>query len=293
MMSRLKPAIPESTASASPARTESHSSWRETFRTAAACLLLPLLLLACVPKAKYDALQTRLNDVSMHADEKENELRKAEAEIGRLEGELSARKQDVTDLQALYKELETEDRTLRDKNAVLLQEIDKLKAVQVVQEKVIHQIDSTWKQIETDLKDQIASKDVLIEEMEGKLKVTFVDKILFDSGSVRINSRGKEALGKLAESLAKDEKHRVVVEGHTDNVQIGPVLGKRFPSNWELSTARAAAVVRFLLESGNDLDPERFTASGFASFHPVSDNDSEQGRGKNRRIEILLVPEDE
>jgi chemotaxis protein MotB len=80
-----------------------------------------------------------------------------------------------------------------------------------------------------------------------------------------------------------------VVEGHTDNVSVGSALKNRFPSNWELATARAAAVVRFLHEAAG-LEPERLSATGYSYFKPIASNDTEEGRSQNRRIEVILVP---
>jgi chemotaxis protein MotB len=136
---------------------------------------------------------------------------------------------------------------------------------------------------------QIAQKDIKIEEIEGKLKVTFVDKILFDSGSTKIKDKGKEVLLTLAESFASATDRKVVVEGHTDDVPLGEVLRTKFPSNWELSTARSASVVRFLQEQAN-IEPERLTATGYSFYQPIASNESEETRKQNRRIEIILVP---
>ncbi|MFB3062122.1 MAG: OmpA family protein [Candidatus Binatia bacterium] len=155
-------------------------------------------------------------------------------------------------------------------------------------ENTISDLDKTRREIETSLKEQIAQKDIKIEEIEGKLRVTFLDKILFDSGSTKIKDGGKEILLTLAESFGADTDKTIVVEGHTDNVEIGYPLRKRFPSNWELSTARAASVVRFLQEKAN-ISPERLTASGFSFYRPVVPNDKDT-RSQNRRIEIILVP---
>ena len=161
----------------------------------------------------------------------------------------------------------------------------------VVQKKetVISELERTRRDIEISLKEQIAQKDIKLEEIEGKLKVTFVDKILFNSGSVTVKEKGRNVLLKLAETFRDEKDQMIVVEGHTDDVKIGGVLFERFPSNWELSTARAAAVVRFLQEKGK-IEPERLTASGFGFYRPVSSNETEEGRSQNRRIEIILAP---
>ncbi len=105
-----------------------------------------------------------------------------------------------------------------------------------------------------------------------------------------IKPKGQEVLLKLADSFRDSKGENIAVEGHTDDVQIGSALIDRFPTNWELSTARATAVVRFLQEKGN-IAPERLTASGFGFYRPVATNETPEGRKQNRRIEIILVPE--
>ena len=125
--------------------------------------------------------------------------------------------------------------------------------------------------------------------VDDKLKVIFIDKILFDSGSVEINTRGKELLIIMAGSLKESENQEILVEGHTDDVPLKASLRKRFPSNWELSTARAAAVARFLHQAGG-IEPEKLSARGYSFYRPVASNETEKGRHQNRRIEIILAP---
>jgi chemotaxis protein MotB len=150
----------------------------------------------------------------------------------------------------------------------------------------IAQRDKARRQIETDLEEQIKAQQVKLEELFGKLKVTFIDRILFDSGSTKINEKGEKLLSKLAESL-KHNNQNIIVEGHTDNVKIGLGLRKKYPTNWELSVARSAAVVRYLTEKAN-IEPQRLTSSGYSFYRPVASNETEEGRHQNRRIEIIL-----
>jgi chemotaxis protein MotB len=169
-------------------------------------------------------------------------------------------------------------------------ELEKERAVVQQKEKKISDLEKTRHEIETSLKEQIAKKNIKIEEIEGKLKVTFVDKILFDSGSTKIKPKGREVILTLADSFKDNKKQMIVVEGHTDDVQIGAALQDRFPTNWELSAARATSVVRFLQEKGT-IAPERLTASGFSYYKPVDTSETDEGRKQNRRIEIILIPE--
>ncbi len=116
-----------------------------------------------------------------------------------------------------------------------------------------------------------------------------VDKVLFNSGEATVNKRGESVLMKVGSILAGIADRQILVSGHTDITPIGEKRASQFPSNWELSTARATNVVRFLQEKAN-VPGERLVASGYGEFHPVASNKSSTGRAKNRRIEILLVP---
>ncbi len=137
------------------------------------------------------------------------------------------------------------------------------------------------------LAQDIAMKNVEIQKLQGKLSVKVMDKILFESGSVNILPEGQAVLKRIAQSLA-DADENLRIEGHTDNVTIGPVLAKRIPTNWELSVLRAASVVRFLEK--NNIASERLSALGYSQYQPVADNDSEESKQLNRRVEIVLVP---
>jgi chemotaxis protein MotB len=169
-------------------------------------------------------------------------------------------------------------------------ELDKKKSVIEIQDQVIKLLDDTKKTIESSLKNKIAAQEIEVVSMTDTLKVVLVDKILYDSGSCTINESGKKLLLTLAESFKENKNQEIVVEGHTDNVPLGPDLRANFPSNWELSAARAAAVVRFLQEKGG-LEPKRLSVRGFSYYKPVASNDDEKGRRQNRRIEIILKPQ--
>ena len=224
-----------------------------------------LFVLSCVSKSKYVELETSSNATQAQLEE------------------------DKKGLQAQIDKLQSENKGLLESIEGLKLELKQEKMAVQQKEEKISEIDRTRQEIETSLKKQILQKDIKIEEFEGKLKVTFVDKILFDSGSVTIKQIGQEVLLRLADSFRDNEAQNLVIEGHTDDVQIGSVLQERFPTNWELSTARATAVVRFFQEKG-DIEPERLTASGFSFYRPVDSNETEEGRKQNRRIEIILVP---
>jgi chemotaxis protein MotB len=224
-----------------------------------------ILVFSCVSKNKYLELETRSNETQAQLE------------------------QDKTNLQTQISKLQSENERLSDTIEALKTEVQQEKMAVQQKESEVSELEKTRREIESSLKEQIAQKDIKLEEIEGKLKVTFVDKILFDSGSVMIKPKGQEVLLTLADSFRDRKDQNIAVEGHTDDVQIGAALLDRFPTNWELSTARATAVVRFLQEKGN-IEPERLTASGFSFYRPVATNDTPEGRKENRRIEIILVP---
>ena len=115
----------------------------------------------------------------------------------------------------------------------------------------------------------------------------FIDRILFDSGSVEINRKGRQLLLAVAATLKNSRNQSIVIEGHTDNAPLGPKLRNRFPSNWELSAARACAVARFLQKNGG-IEPGRMSVRGYSYYRPVASNKTAEGRRQNRRIEIVL-----
>lgn len=119
----------------------------------------------------------------------------------------------------------------------------------------------------------------------GRMLIVLPNDVLFDSGKTELKQAGKDALGQVAKVLAGMADRRFLVAGHTDNV---PIKTSRFPSNWELSTARAVEVAKLLVAGG--MRPEVLGSAGYAEFDPVAANDTDGNKGLNRRIEIILEP---
>lgn len=147
------------------------------------------------------------------------------------------------------------------------------------------------KGLEEEMRAALESRDVTISELQGKLTVNILDRVLFDSGEAELKPDGASVLRKVASILAQHPKATIHVVGHTDNVPIRASARSRFASNWELSTARATAAVRFLTESCG-LDPRRLGAVGYGEFRPVADNSTAEGRARNRRIAITIASEE-
>jgi chemotaxis protein MotB len=149
----------------------------------------------------------------------------------------------------------------------------------------------THKSLEDEMRAALESKDVTISQLQGKLTVNILDRVLFDSGEAELKSDGANVLRKVAAILKDHPNLKVHVIGHTDNVPIKASARHRFPSNWELSTARATAAVRFLTEAAG-VDPRRLGAVGYGEFRPVADNATSEGRAHNRRIAITILSDE-
>ena len=149
----------------------------------------------------------------------------------------------------------------------------------------------THQSLEDEMRTALESKDVTISQLQGKLTVNILDRVMFDSGEAELKPAGAAVLRKVAEVLAQHPNLKVHVIGHTDNVPIRAAARHRFPSNWELSTARATAAVRFLTEIAG-VDPRRLGAVGYGEFRPVADNATPEGRARNRRIAITILSEE-
>ncbi|QXE89216.1 OmpA family protein [Geomonas subterranea] len=188
-------------------------------------------------------------------------------------GELS---QKVGDLTQKTTDLEAENKRLKDEVARLQK-----------QKEEVQQTSKTYGDLLEQMKGEIAKGQVTISELKGKLTVNMVDSVLFDSGKAEVKPEGLVVLQKVVDILKNVKDKAVRIEGHTDNVQIVGQLAKRYPTNWELSAARAINVTRYLQQQG--LDPALLGAVAYGEFKPVAPNDTDEGRAKNRRIEIVLV----
>lgn len=145
--------------------------------------------------------------------------------------------------------------------------------------------------MESEMREAMQSKDVTISQLQGRLTVNILDRILFDSGEATVKPEGEKVLQQIATVLAQFPKRQINVVGHTDNVPIRAGSRGQYPTNWELSTARATAALRLLSEKAG-VDPRRMAAVGYGEFHPLADNSTVEGRAKNRRIALVVLPEE-
>jgi chemotaxis protein MotB len=234
---------------------------RRTITVAVALLLA--VGAGCVTSGKYEKKAKEATDAETRATEASAKAAACETKAEALQKELAAASQD------------------RDKLRV--------EAANLAEQKGAAEAKSAqYEQLAGSLQKQIQTGQIEISELRGKMTVKLKDKILFPSGSARLNKEGGAALDAVA-GVFKDMKGKnVVVAGYTDDV---PVAGGAFKDNWELSSARAIAVVRYLASKG--VPPEMLGAAGFSQFRPIVANDSPQNRSLNRRIEIALTAAEE
>lgn len=167
----------------------------------------------------------------------------------------------------------------------------RLEQERAAKEEEIRRLTRTQEELSRSLQDEIAKGNITIQQVRDRLTINMVDRVLFDSGRAQIKPAGLKVLKQVSDVLNKITDKQIRIEGHTDNVPISTKLQDRFKTNWELSTARATTVVRYLIDQGG-VQPQALSAVGYADTHPITANDSEQGRSSNRRIEIVLYPKD-
>ena len=233
-------------------------------------------------KQDHEALQTSFDNLKSSNKALQEDLERAQGDIERLEQVLSERSIEagaaMAEMRQKIDELETENRELQ----------VAVESERIARQARIAQMQSTYNELVDKMEAEIERGEITISELQGKLTVNMVEKILFPSGSATIKDAGLKVLEKVGDIVKDVENKDIQVEGHTDNVPISSRLKDRFPSNWELSTARAATVVRFLRDLG--IPGERLAAVGYGPFQPVASNDDSEGRAQNRRIQIVLVP---
>jgi chemotaxis protein MotB len=249
-------------------------------------LIAILILPACVSKKKYTASEVRVNH-----------LRRDSAQFAREISELKEMRdrdktkfeefQNQTDLRiaSLTSQLEAQGEELSDKDMMLQERAERLQALESRLEQQQAIVDELRKSIEEALVG-FEDEDLDVEVRNGLVYISFSDKLLFPSGSARLNKGGIEAIGLLGEVLKENPDINIAVVGHTDSI---PISTSTYRDNWDLSSARAKTITRQLIDE-EEIDGARLTASGRSKYEPVASNSTREGRAKNRRTEIVLTP---
>jgi chemotaxis protein MotB len=213
---------------------------------------------------------------------------RASAEAARKESSQALAR--ATDAEAARRALEGRLRTLEEEKLALSADRDALSVELRQKDTELAELKATYDSLEDQMQAEIKKGEIRVSQQAGgKVRVDLVDKVLFASGDAALSPRGEEILGRIASALTRVDDKQIQVSGHTDDSPISKNLQDTYPSNWELSTARAVNVVRYLSEKAQ-VPARRLMASGYGPHQPVSSNSDASGRARNRRIEILLTP---
>jgi chemotaxis protein MotB len=263
---------------------------------ALAVLLALSILSSCVilsPK-KYKALLARQDSLNSGLNESQLTNENVNGVVAKLRKDTASLHEELSDLKERYSNIDSNYKKLRSNSSTAINKLSddlktreqRLKEV----EEVLRKRDESTNQLKEKLQQALlgfTKNGLTVDIKNGKVYVSLTDKLLFSSGSIIIDEKGKQALAQLAKVLKDQPEINIAVEGHTDSQKINN-LGQ-IKDNWDLSVLRSTSVVRFLTEN-EKVESVRMTATGKGQFQPLADNTSADGRSKNRRIEIVLSP---
>jgi len=247
-------------------------------------------------KAEFDKLKADYEKLQANCAATEKSLKTLQASYNALEKDSNeALTANINKNRELLAQLEAKEKAMAAEQARL----NKLKADLEASSKRLSELeayiaakDATMKKLkETLLKSLKAfdGKGLTVYEKDGKVYVSMENKLLFQTGSWAVNSEGKTAVVEVGKVLAQNPELSVLIEGHTDDDKITGNLGGGIENNWDLSTKRATAIVNILSEN-KGINKQNLTAAGRGEFAPLMSNDTQEGKAKNRRIEIILTP---
>ncbi len=214
--------------------------------------------------------------------------RELQSRLDGLEKEKGQLNSDLSDLQGNAARIAKEREQLLQEQARLAATLEQER---LAKEEDITRLTRTQEELSKSLQDEISKGNITIQQVRDRLTINMVDRVLFDSGQAQVKPAGVKVLKQVSDILKTVTDKQIRIEGHTDNVPISSKLQGHFKTNWELSTARATTVVRYLIDQGS-VNRRHLSAVGYADTQPRASNDSEEGRSSNRRIEIVLYPKD-
>jgi len=231
-----------------------------------------------VEPVDFDDLTAALKKVRSSLDAQVGDFSQLRKQNSQLEKELSALEIRLKEVERLKKELE-QVRLARETQEAQLA-------------KVKHEVQTVGEEIDriTRALEDKFGQSLVVTQHQDRLVLTLLGQVLFESGEAELTPLGLKIMKQVGQVLATLPDKYIQVEGHTDNNPIYGRLQNQYPTNWELSTARATTVLRYLIEQ-TKMDPKDFGATGYADTRPVTTNETEEGRAQNRRVEIVLYPE--
>jgi len=244
------------------------------------------------------AARQTVEEKQQEADAKQKEAEALEQQIGEFEGKIGALNDQLAELAQSRDEARANMNDMRTQlgNAEgLLEgaraEIDQLMAVKLSNEDKLRAASVQAAGVRDSISEQLAASDIDNAEVfireDNSIGIRVASGRLFRTGSASLSDEGESVLGVVGGIVDGYPEYDIRVEGHTDNVPIGPVLAKTYKSNWELSVARAASAVRYM-SSNSGIAAERLSATGYGEYNPIADNSTDEGKEQNRRVEVVL-----
>ncbi|BCS85789.1 flagellar motor protein MotB [Prevotella herbatica] len=253
-----------------------------------------LLVSSCASKKELLNCQTENKELSSNYQDSKEQLAATKARVASLEDQLAQQKRDYASLQGSL------DKSLTNANS---NNINISKLVDQINESnryIRHLVEVKSKSDSLNLvltnnltrslsKDEM--KEVDVQVLKGVVYISLADNMLYKSGSYEINDRAAETLSKIAKIIMDYKDYDVLIEGNTDNVAVNTMAPsmKNIRNNWDLSALRASSVVQYL-QDHYGVDPKRLTAGGRGEFNPIATNDTEIGKQRNRRTQIIITP---
>ena len=238
--------------------------------------------------SKIDAQSEKINEQNRNIEAQKLEISKNLEQINKNLEEISKTNKELTKLEenksALEQELDTSKKELEDSQWLLNSSQNKLETMRQIEAET-EKRNEIYARFVSELQKMIDGGQLTVSIEKGRIVINLPDNVLFATGHSNVNAEGQKALKQIGAVLKEFSDRSFQVEGHTDNV---PMKSARYPSNWELSTARAMSVVHLMIEEG--VDAKNISAAGFGEFQPRADNEEKEGRALNRRIEIIMLP---
>jgi chemotaxis protein MotB len=244
-------------------------------------LLASAVLLLLTPGCKRDELEAALAEAQKKLTQTEQNLAQEREANKNLREENTTLKQKIAELEENVRQLEAQIKDLAKKHGMTAKELAELRKEKAKREKEL----KVYKDLFAQLKALVDAGTVEVVFRKGRMVVKLSSAILFASGKTKLRPEGEAALAQIVPALKSIGKRDFLVAGHTDNV---PIKTARFKSNWELSTARAVVVTKYMIDQG--YPATNVGAAGYGEHDPVADNTTEDGKAQNRRIEMILMP---
>ncbi len=268
---------------------------RQTKALTMALMASALLVTSCgVSKKTLENCQNENKELSSNYQNTKEQLAASQARVASLEDQVSQLKKDYSSIQSAL------DKSLTNANQNNIS-IDKLvDQINESNQYIRHLVEVKSKSDSLNLvltnnltrslsKEEM--KEVDVQVLKGVVYISLADNMLYQSGSYEVNSRAKETLSKIAKIITDYKDYDVLIEGNTDNVPVSTTSAKmkNIRNNWDLSALRASSVVQYLQDNFG-VNPKRLTAGGRGEYNPVTSNDTEVGKQRNRRTQIIITP---